>query len=184
MTTLAAATSPCLSPPPFPSLPLHLWGLGSGSCSVVIPACGSPRQAVAVPGSLGQDKAGGRRSRGAEEGLVVPGCRGRPPSLGLMVTGGSLVVQHSPLWLPDRSIASSHPTFIRTSCSLSGKRPHVGDEVGDSVSVWESARYRCCTIGGRLVLPWFPGPAWWRGTGVFICHTGQRSTEWRAQGAL
>lgn len=104
---------------------------------------------------------------------MAPVCRGdQTASLGLIVKGGHLVVQRSPLWLPDHSIAPSHSRFVRTYCLLSGKRPHAGREVCSSVNI-PHTRCRGYRNEDHLVLPRFPGPTWWREAGVSIGHSGQ-----------
>lgn len=97
-------------------------------------------------------------------------CRGETASLGLTVKGGTLVVQRSPVSLPDCSVASPHPRFIKPCRPLWGKRPHSGSEVCSSVSIGEH-------LGGsyrnedHLVLPRSPGPPG-GGTDGFLCPIG------------
>ena len=69
---------------------------------------------------------------------MVPASRGEETaSLGLTGKRDSLVVQRSPLWLPDHSIASSYPRRIRTYRALKGRKSHASSEVCNSVSTGE-----------------------------------------------
>lgn len=69
---------------------------------------------------------------------MVPASGGEEAaSLGLIGKSGNLVVQRSPLWLPDHSIASSYPRLIRTYRALKGRKSHASSEVCSSVSTGE-----------------------------------------------
>lgn len=76
-----------------------------------------------------EEGAGEEEEEGQEEGQEEgeegwrPVCRGETASLGLTVKGGTSVVQHSPVPLPDSSIASPHPTFIEPCVPCGGRDP-------------------------------------------------------------